>query len=66
MKDLESVYNERRGRWRINYTNPGSDQVQAVYDKDGVMQEFDNEFDANLWIFDYYAARIPGVPDEWL
>jgi len=65
MKELVQVYNERRGKWRINYTNPGSQQVQTIYNKDGVMLEFDDEGDALLWIFDYYAAKVPGVPDEW-
>ena len=64
MKELKAVYNKRRGKWRITYTNPGSNQVNAMYDKDRVMIEFDDEFDANLWIFDYYATRVPGgVPD---
>ena len=66
MKDLRAVYNERRKKWRINYTNPGGTQAQAMYDKDGVMVEFDREGDALLWIFDYCAARTPGMPDEWL
>ena len=57
MKDIKAVYNERRGKWRLNYTNPPGEQVQAMYDKDGVLIEFDDKIDANLWIFNYYADR---------
>ena len=57
MKDIKAVYNERRGKWRLNYTNPPGEQVQAIYDKDGVLIEFDDKIDANLWIFNYYADR---------
>ena len=60
MKEFTAVYNERRERWRIQYRNPGSEQVQSVYDKDGVMLEFDEKIDANLWIFNYYADRVTG------
>jgi len=60
MKEFSAVYNERRERWRIQYRNPGSEQVQSVYDKDGVMLEFDEKIDANLWIFNYYADRVAG------
>ena len=58
MKNIEAVYNERRGKWRLNYTNPSGEQVQAMYDKDGVLIEFDDKIDANLWIFNYYADRM--------
>ena len=58
MKDIRAVYNERRGKWRLNYTNPPREQVQAMYDKDYLLIDFDTKFEGNLWIFDYYADRV--------
>jgi len=63
LSELKPAYNERREKWYIQYINPGSTQVQAMYDKDGVLLEFDTEFDALEWLFNYHAAHTPGADD---
>jgi YD repeat-containing protein len=62
--ELEPFYDKRRGKWRLQYVNPGGSQVQAVYNEDGVMLEWDTQMDAILWAFDYHASKIPGA-DEY-
>ena len=48
MITYEPFFDPRRDRWRIQYTNPGSKQIQAVYNAKNEMVEFVSQAAAEM------------------